>query len=139
MKVVLKDAGNFVLRFDSGDDVFKELENFCKKNEIRAGWLSALGSASDVTLAFYNPHTRAFEEKTITAPTELLSLTGNLSVMNGHITIHAHGAVADQNYWMSGGHVKRLIAGPTVEMHFTHIAGTLKRVPDLKTRLNLLK
>jgi len=128
-----------VFRFDEGEDVFKELENFCKKNQIKAGWFSALGSSSDVTLAFYNPHTKAFEDKTITAPTELLSLTGNLSLMNGHLEVHAHGAVADQNYWMSGGHVKRLIVGPTVEMHFTRFAGTLKRVPDLNTRLNLLK
>jgi predicted DNA-binding protein with PD1-like motif len=59
--------------------------------------------------------------------------------MNGHLTVHAHGAVADQNYWMSGGHVKRIVVGPTCEMYFTRIAGVLKRTPDLGTRLNLLK
>jgi uncharacterized protein len=139
MKVALKDGGHFVFRMDNGDDILAELTQFCHKNQIEAGWFSGFGSASDVTLEFYNPHTRVHEEKTITAQLEVLSLSGNVSMMNGHLAVSAHGAVADQNYWMSGGRIRRLIAHPSAEIFFTRIAGTLRRTPDLKTRLNKLK
>lgn len=139
MRVVLKDTGSFVLRFDAKEEVLEELKNFCEKKQFHAGWFSAIGSASEVTIAFYNPRTKSFEERTMTEPLEIVSLTGNVSSLNGHIALHAHGSFADYGHRTWGGHASRVVVSATCELLLTPLAGTLKRTPDLDTRLNLLR
>ena len=138
MRVVLKDAGSFVLRFDAKEEVLEELKNFCEKKQFSAAWFSAIGAASEVTIAFWNPRTKAYEERTMTEPLEIVSLTGNVSSLNGHIALHAHGSFADYGHRTWGGHASRVVVSATCELLLTPLAGTLKRSPDLDTRLNLL-
>jgi hypothetical protein len=139
MKVVLKDAGSFVLRFDANEEVLEELRQFCQKKQCSAAWFSAIGAASEVTIAFWNPRTKVHEERTMTEPLEIVSLTGNVSSLNGHTAIHAHGSFADYGHRTWGGHANRVVVSATCEMVLFPITGTLKRTPDLDTRLNLLR
>ncbi len=139
MKIVLKDSSSFVLRFDAKEEVLGELKGFCEKKQITAAWFSGIGAASEVTIAFWNPKTKTYEERTMTESLEIVSLTGNVSSLNGHIAVHAHGAFADYGHRTWGGHATRVVVSATCELVLKPLTGTLKRAPDLDTRLNLLR
>jgi len=139
MKVALKDAGTFILRFDQGEDVLEELKKFCVTNQIEAAWFSGHGACDTLTLAFYNLEAKQYEEKHTIEPLEVASLTGNVGSMNGTPTVHAHGVFANRNYHATGGHVRRLIVSTSIEIFLTRLHGVLKRVPDLDTKRNVLR
>lgn len=139
MKIVLKDGGRFVFRFARGDEVLGELKDFCIKNQIEAAWFSGVGLCDTLTIAFYDLETKKYIEKHSIEPLEIASLTGNVGTMNGATTVHAHGVFSNKSHHTIGGHVKKLVVSANAEVLMTRLAGTLKRVPDLDTRLNLFR
>lgn len=88
----------FCLRLTLGQDLKQELQIFAQSQALEAGIiLTALGSLTQASLRFAADS----EATVIDGPLELISLSGTLS-RHG---MHLHGAIADAQGRVYGGHI----------------------------------
>jgi uncharacterized protein len=142
MKQILTNPWHEILRFDKGEDVVAGILDFARENKIEGAWLSAIGSAKDIELGFYDIGKRKYLNKLFKGPLELVEASGTLAVKNGSPILHWHGVFSDEDYKTIGGHIHKLVANATVEI-FIHKLGEsgndcLERETDPKSGLNLL-
>jgi len=139
MQVVTRDSGRIILRFDPGEEVIAKLQDFCVSENIRGAWISGLGSSRETILSFYNLENRMCEDRTFSERLEVVNLTGNISRLGERPVVHLHGTVADSNFVVKGGHVKKLIVSATCEISLVNIPRGIERIYDEQTGLNILK
>ena len=70
---------------------------------------------------------------------EIVSLTGTINTMDGEYYCHLHTAAGDKNGNVYGGHLSAGTVGATLEMVITVIDGTVDRIKDPDTGLNIFK
>ncbi len=86
------------LRFHPGQDLKQSLKAFAVQKNLQAGAvLTGIGSLSQVALRFASQP----EATVLSGAFELINLAGTLSAHG----LHLHGAVADQQGQVYGGHI----------------------------------
>lgn len=135
---VIADPKNYVLVLERGEELVASLEQFAREQNLDSAWVSGLGGASDITISWYDLKTQRYVDRTITDALEILSLTGNLSTVDGKPFWHLHGTFAGRDYAAFGGHVKQLIVGLTCELLITPLETSMTRRHDEETDLKLL-
>ena len=80
---------------------------------------------------------KAYRDIPINQQVELISLIGDVGLVNGAPQIHAHGAVGLPDGEVRGGHLLQAIAWPTLEVFFTAHPTTLIKKHDEETDLFL--
>jgi hypothetical protein len=139
MKIILHDGKKYVIRCDRHEDVIEELKKFCRAKKISAAGFWAIGAAAEVELAHYDVDKKRYSNKVLRQKLEIDSLTGNVALMDGRATIHAHGVFSDLAMQAAAGHVNRLIVAATCEIFLEVLKGKFQRQYDKDTGLNLLK
>lgn len=127
-----------LLVLERGEELHKALDAYAKEAKLDSAWLSGLGGAGSVTLGFYDLPRERYQWKTFDSPLEIVSLTGNLSIVDGEPFWHIHGVFSGPDYKTIGGHVKELTVGPTCELHVTSLSVPLTRELDEDTGLKLI-
>ncbi|WP_413288555.1 PPC domain-containing DNA-binding protein [Bdellovibrio sp. HCB337] len=85
-------------RLKPGQDLKKELSQYCKTHQLQAATLlSGIGSLKVANLRMAN----ANESKTLEGPFEIVSLIGTLSAHG----IHLHISISDKDGKVLGGHL----------------------------------
>lgn len=128
-----------IVRMDRGEDLFEELKKVALAENIRLASISALGTFSSMTVGIYDLDERRFMGNDFEGMLEIVSLTGTINTMDGEYYSHLHAAAGDRNGNVFGGHLSRAIVGATLEMVITVIDGTVDRVKDEDTGLNIFK
>lgn len=128
-----------IVRMDRGEDLFEELKKVALAENIRLASISALGTFSSMTVGIYDLDERRFMGNDFEGMFEIVSLTGTINTMDGEYYSHLHAAAGDRNGNVFGGHLSRAIVGATLEMVITVIDGTVDRVKDEDTGLNIFK
>lgn len=138
MKRIQHQTNIFLLRFDKGEEVITGLQEYCRENTIRAGNFQALGAAGEVVLSYYNLDKKVYEDSTLSEDLEIVSMVGNIAMMDDNIIIHSHAVFGRHDLSTVGGHIKRLIVSATCEVTLTTFTGDITRAYDEETGLNLL-
>ncbi len=139
MKAIIREQNKYVLRFDPGEEVLGGIRQYCHERQIQAGVFTGLGAISEVLLAYYEPVTKVYQDRTFQQEMEITSLTGNVSRWGEETVVHAHGSFSDKNFESWGGHIKKLIVSATCEVFLERLSGRIDRSPDEKTGLNLMR
>lgn len=139
MKVISKSNNSYILRFDRGEDFIQGLQNFCKENGIASGWFSALGSSSELELAFFNINEKKYETKELSEFLEVITITGNLVKKEEKVFCHAHGVFGKVDFTVIGGHINKCIVSATLEVNFIAGDNGAERFFDEETGLFLLE
>jgi len=129
----------FIGRFATKIDLLEDLTALCKKENIQLGVFSIIGALHCVKLGYYHQdeqkYTTALElEKKL----EITSCTGNISLKDGEIFVHAHVSLSDHEGKCYGGHLMQgsvLFAGEYFIQELT--GGKLERKLDQETGLSL--
>lgn len=95
----------WVGRIEGGADLWQWMESFGRTNEIRAGWISAVGAVRRAALAWYDQEGRTYLERRIDAPMEVVSCSGNFSLKDGIPFPHLHVVLAGRDLGCVGGHL----------------------------------
>jgi hypothetical protein len=132
-------GGTFVLVFEPGEEVITGLTEFTRREGIRGAHFIGLGAFREVTFAYFVPETRRYEETRIEEQVEALSLVGNLGRLEGEPRVHAHVVVGRRDGSTSGGHLVRAIVDPTLEVVASLLSIELRRAPDPRTGLALIR
>jgi len=102
----IKPGRQFIGRFEAGDDLLEALNSFCRDQNIRLGTFLVIGAVTCAKLGYYNQ-----QEKKYTGCVELdkklevTVCTGNISLKDDEIFVHAHITLADWEGKAYGGHL----------------------------------
>jgi len=127
----------YAVVFAKGDEVLSGLTEFALREGLTAGYFTAIGALQRAQFGWFDRARQAYRHIPIREQVELISLIGNVALVNGAPQIHAHGAVGFSDGQMRGGHLLEAIAWPTLELFFTACPTTLIKRHDDETDLSL--
>ena len=88
-----------------GCDLLEELTDICIKKNITLGKIEAIGAVQKSCVGFYNQASREYQFLNFDKPSEILNLTGNISMKDNKPFVHAHIILADESGNAYGGHL----------------------------------
>ncbi len=115
MKTASTSAG-LIVRLEIGDYILSSIETACSEHGIHNAEVTGLGSAEKLTLAHYRRDTKKFTERQLDGIYEVVSLIGNVSLVDGQPFAHCHIAVSDAAMTVFGGHLARGVCSATLEL-----------------------
>lgn len=134
----LEDDCRLIVRFDVGEKLPECLLDFSKRLGLVSGSLTGIGGVQNVILGYYDLTTRQYLTFPVPGMVELVSLSGNVSLINGQPFWHLHAAVADREGNLKGGHLVSLEVAITLECEIRRSNKMLQRKRDEYSGLNLL-
>ena len=130
--------GGYIIRLFKGEKIMETLHSFCKSENIKFASIDAIGGASDITLGYYNLETKEYSWREFSEIHEIVSLEGNVSLVEGEPFIHLHSVISNQNFETFGGHLKEATVGATCEVFLRNLNIPLTRKMDEEIGLKLL-
>ena len=134
-----KENNRYFVRIDMDEDLFGKLAEVASKEGWQSGHLvSGIGVLSDFELGYYDLEKKEYLKKSFSEEVELLSLSGNLSFVDGERFFHLHTVLAREDFSCLGGHLFTAKVGITCEICFETLGREVVRKKDDVTGLNLL-
>lgn len=128
----------FVTRLCHREDLISEIERVCEDKRIKTGWFIVIGALRNITYGFYDQSSKQYMKSSFDKECEITSCTGNVSILENKIFVHAHINFADKDGNVKGGH---LFSGEifAAEILIFDYKETLTREFDKETNLKLWK
>lgn len=129
----------FVGRLNYGDDLWKSLNEICVSNRIKAGIVQVIGAVQNAKLGYYDQSEKKYVGcVSLDRKLEIAACTGNVSMKDGEIFVHAHITLADYDGSAYGGHLLPETFVFAAEFFIQELKGVkLLRVKDETTGLPL--
>jgi uncharacterized protein len=137
MKLV-EDGRRSLVRFEVGEKLPDALVELARLRGWALASISGLGAVKDVVLGYYDLPERKYINHPVEGVVELVSMIGNLSLLDGNPLWHVHVSVADRKGNLKGGHLMALEVAVTVECWIDTSPRVVTRKRDEFTGLNLL-
>jgi predicted DNA-binding protein with PD1-like motif len=129
---------SFVLVFDTGDEVTKELLAFAREHAIDAASFTGIGAFQSVTLGYFEIEKRDYKRIPVNEQVEVVSLVGNIACGDDGPKLHAHVVIGKSDGTALGGHLIDARVRPTLELVLVETAAHLRRRSDPATGLALI-
>ncbi|MDM7991908.1 MAG: DNA-binding protein [Candidatus Fermentibacter sp.] len=101
---VLNGGSYPLLRFDRGERFPEALAAWCAETGVGgAVLLCGVGMMADVELGVYDGS--AYRRRVFPGPDEVLSLSGNVSMLDGKPFVHVHAVLGSHEFEARGGHL----------------------------------
>ena len=117
----------WVLRIDPDEELYETLRAFAVEHDLRAGTLTGIGAVGEAELGFFVRENRTYVRRVFRGEHEILSLIGNLSVLEGAPFLHCHLTLAGRDFVAYGGHLSRAVVSVTCEVHVVTSPGAIVR------------
>jgi predicted DNA-binding protein with PD1-like motif len=128
----------FFLVFDRGDEFIAALRTFAEQHGIRGGWFSGIGGLKEATIAWWDWDSKSYTDIEVREQVEVLSVSGSLTVSEGKAHVHAHITLGASDGRAIGGHLRRGIVRPTLELRVEDFGSAMERALDSETKLMLI-
>jgi predicted DNA-binding protein with PD1-like motif len=128
----------FILALNIGENLFEGIMRCAQAANLKSASISGLGALDDVTVAYYNLETKSYQTKLFPGMYELVSLHGNIAMLDGKHFIHIHAAIGDDQYRIFGGHIMDATVGPSAEITVIPLSAAIQRKYDDRTGLKLM-
>ncbi len=130
---------SFLVRFERGEKIPDALLALTEEQKWKTGALSAIGAVENSLLGYFDLEQKKYLKYSIDGIAEVLSLKGNLSLLNDKPFWHLHAIVSDRNGNVRGGHLINMDVAITLECWIWTKNASILREPDDFTGLNFLK
>lgn len=128
----------FMGRLPHGQDLIASIEGFCQEASIQMATFSLIGAVSSFTIGAYDQKQQVYITAAEKGPFEIVTCTGNISLMDGKPLVHAHIVMGDQEGELAGGHLFSETIIYAGEICLQELAGKpLERAYDETTGLAL--
>jgi predicted DNA-binding protein with PD1-like motif len=128
----------YVVRLDAGERIVGTLRSLCERDAIGGGYFHGLGAVGEAEIGHFDPATNAYAWLTVPGPSEIVSLYGNITTVDGRPFIHAHIALGDDTFAVRGGHLKEAEVSVTCEVTLVRFRDDIARTKDAATGLSKL-
>jgi predicted DNA-binding protein with PD1-like motif len=129
---------NYVIRLDAGEKIVATLLSLCERDGIGSGFFNGLGAVGETELGHFDPATGDYSWVKLSGAYEIVSLYGNITVVDGKPFIHAHASLGDKTFAVRGGHLREAVVSATCEITLTRFRDDIGRKKDEATGLFLL-
>jgi uncharacterized protein YjlB/predicted DNA-binding protein with PD1-like motif len=127
----------YAIIFAKEDEVLSGLTAFAAREKITAGYFTAIGALRRAKFGWFDLAHQAYRNIPVDRQVELISLIGDVGLVNGKPQVHAHGAVGLPDGQVRGGHLLGATVFPTLEVFFTALPTTLVKNLDDETTHSL--
>lgn len=127
------------VKLERGEEVLETLTSLCREHHIRSASFCGIGAVRGTELGYYDLETFSYSTRVFPEIFELVSLLGNVALVDGEPFVHAHASLADRELIQVGGHLVRATVAVTVEIFIDCCESTVERVLDPEVKLKLLK
>ncbi len=134
----VKSDKHYVIRLEKGEPIISRVTEFCEENNITSGLFHGIGAALSAEIGFYNLADKEYSWKKINEPMEIVSLTGNISLVEDKPFLHIHIVLSNSDFECFGGHLKDATVGATCEIYLTDSLTKIERKMDEEIGLKLL-
>ncbi len=131
-------GSTYVIRLETGEKILETLLGLCLLDKIGSGHFSGLGAVSDAELGHFDPAAKAYATTRVSEPCEIVSLHGNISVLDGSPYIHAHVSLGRKDFSLIGGHLKEAVVSATAEIWLSSFPDDIGRKKSGESGLFLL-
>ena len=128
----------YIVRLDKGEEIVTALKKFCRAQNIKLGTVSGIGAANRVKIGLFDPVEKKYHDQEFSGNFEIVSLSGNITTMDGEVYLHLHIAVGDEKQRVYGGHLGQAVISATAEIVVNIFNGEVNRYFDDEVGLNLL-
>jgi uncharacterized protein len=128
----------FAVILDKGDEASGMLLAFAREHRVTGAGLTAIGACHEATLAYFDAEAKQYHDIPVTSQVEVLSLVGDIATKDGEPALHAHAVLGRRDGSTVGGHLKRAIVWPTLEVIVTETPEHLRKRIDDETGLALI-
>ncbi len=130
----------FVLALNAGESAVETITAFAQEHRLGATSLTGIGAFAQASLGYFNPATKEFRQNEINDQTEVLSMIGNIAVVDdGTHKMHVHVVLGCIDATTRGGHLIEGKVRPTLELVLEESPEHLARGIDPKSGLVLLQ
>ncbi|MBU0502484.1 MAG: PPC domain-containing DNA-binding protein [bacterium] len=139
MHIQPNPARSFIGRLKHNDDLLEALTNFCQEQKIKLGTFNLIGAVKGAKLGYYNQELQKYDGCVeLNKKLEIASCSGNISLKDNKIMVHAHIVFADFEGKAFGGHLMPGTKIFAAEFQIQEYVGAeLKRGKDQETGLPL--
>ena len=128
----------YIFRIAKGKDLMEALTDFCHDNQIKCGIINGIGALENATITTFSQSKKKYDKRVISKPTEMVSLMGNVSIMDNRANVRADIVLVDEDGKTDGG---QLAVGSKVfvaEVYIQELVGEPKvRKQDKVTKQNI--
>lgn len=126
-------GSRYIVSIDNHTEIIGALSSFCNETRILSGAISGIGAVSEMTLRFFNPDTKAYEDKCFKEQMEIANLIGNISSLDDKVYLHIHVTAGRSDYSAVAGHLLSAVLNGAGEFVIEDFGGRLRRKfsPDL--------
>lgn len=98
-------AGEYLARLETGADWRAEIETLADREEVDAGWFTALGAVQDADVWFYDQEEREYRSVEFEEPLNVASCVGNVALLDGDRFAHTHAVLSRRSGQALAGHL----------------------------------
>lgn len=131
-------GATYIIRLDAGEKILESLRSLCEQDRIGAGVFQGLGAVGEAELGWFDRDAKDYRTIRIEEPCEIVSLHGNVSLLDGRPFLHCHIALADRTFGVRGGHLREGVVSAACEIVLTRFFEEIGRTKDERSGLYLL-
>ena len=94
-----------VLNLDKDEFINLSIKRIFEKEELAFGWISGIGAIYNIELGYYDVENKEYIRRKILEEHELLSLSGNVTMLNSEYFVHNHISISNSKFQSFGGHL----------------------------------
>ena len=94
-----------LISIDKGEFVNQKLLEVAEKENLKSGWINGLGAISDIEIGYWDIEKKVYVKNFFDDHYELLSLIGNVSLVDNKPFVHTHISFSDTEFKVFGGHL----------------------------------
>ncbi len=126
-----------LLRLERGEKIIETLTDYCRRRKIAAAAFEGLGTCRRAELGFFRTARKRYSVRLFRGDHEIVSLLGNISLLDGKPFVHAHVVLSGPDFLARGGHLREAEVQATCEIMLRPLPGTIGRKFDPASGLNL--
>ncbi len=120
--------GRVLVSLTAGDDLRASVQDLAAELKLGGAQVSAIGALQDPELGCWDLTERVYHKRKFPGVWELLTLEGNLSLLEGKPFLHAHVTLSGADYQVFGGHFFEARVGVVCELFLTPTTAPLPRI-----------
>jgi len=133
----LRRGRSLMVRLDHDAEIISQITHLASKEKICSGVFGVIGALKQAELGYYDQKSLEYRKIMVEGPAELISASGNISLMEDKPFVHAHALLSDQEGRVWGGHLSKGVIF-AAELYLQELLGQpFKRDHDPVTELYL--
>lgn len=125
-----KIENRYFLRLEKGERIIKALTAFCAREGIKGASFTGIGTCRGAELGFFDWEKKAYHYKKFSGDYEISALIGNVSLLDGKPSVHAHITLGDSEFRAWAGHLREAETLAACEIVLNPLPVELRRVRD---------